>query len=235
MFKFYLDEAGEREILQQMFSGWSGCSVKERALQYGIPLDIARQCEKTDVPCPALADYLAKGYVLYRKELKQALTFHKRYWREHRLETKEKLKNIFGHKIPPYTVRLNLQCDGISNWYGTDISINAFQYLRPEKHRHVRTLLWELILSQTFMDIRKRYSADKFDDNQVWGMAELTAVSCIQTDFEHNSEDWSIGYEELEPRRDMVKFIYQRRKNFRDYLEQLTDYFIKHPLKKGCR
>ncbi|MFR8206195.1 MAG: hypothetical protein ACLU99_07535 [Alphaproteobacteria bacterium] len=51
------------------------------------------------------------------------------------------------------------------------------------------------------MDIRKRYSADKFDDNQVWGMAELTAVSCIQTDFEHNSEDWSIGYEELEPRR----------------------------------
>ena len=109
MFKFYLDEAGEREILQQMFSGWSGCSVKERALQYGIPLDIARQCEKTDVPCPALADYLAKGYVLYRKELKQALTFHKRYWREHRLETKEKLKNIFGHKIPPYTVRLNLQ------------------------------------------------------------------------------------------------------------------------------
>lgn len=135
MFKFYLDEAGEREILQQMFSGWSGCSVKERALQYGIPLDIARQCEKTDVPCPALADYLAKGYVLYRKELKQALTFHKRYWREHRLETKEKLKNIFGHKIPPYTVRLNLQCDGISNWYGTDISINAFQYLRPEKHR----------------------------------------------------------------------------------------------------
>lgn len=92
-----------------------------------------------------------------------------------------------------------------------------------------------LILSQTFMDIRKRYSADKFDDNQVWGMAELTAVSCIQTDFEHNSEDWSIGYEELEPRREMVKFIYQRRKNFRDYLEQLTDYFIKHPLKKGCR
>ena len=92
-----------------------------------------------------------------------------------------------------------------------------------------------LILSQTFMDIRKRYSADKFDDNQVWGMAELTAVSCIQTDFEHNSEDWSIGYEELEPRREMVNFIYQRRKNFRDYLEQLPDYFIKHPLKKGCR
>ncbi|MFR8206196.1 MAG: hypothetical protein ACLU99_07540 [Alphaproteobacteria bacterium] len=51
--------------------------MKERALQYGIPLDIARQCEKTDVPCPALADYLAKGYVLYRKELKQALTFIK--------------------------------------------------------------------------------------------------------------------------------------------------------------
>ena len=108
MFKFYLDEAGEREILQQMFSGWSGCSVKERALQYGIPLDIARQCEKTDVPCPALADYLAKGYVLYRKELKQALTFHKRYWREHRLETKEKLKNIFGHKIPRYKMRFEL-------------------------------------------------------------------------------------------------------------------------------
>lgn len=53
MFKFYLDEAGEREILQQMFSGWSGCSVKERALQYGIPLEHCQTMRK-DGGFPAL-------------------------------------------------------------------------------------------------------------------------------------------------------------------------------------
>ncbi|MDR2902739.1 MAG: hypothetical protein LBU87_06530 [Lactobacillales bacterium] len=232
LFKFYTDEAGEYDILKNMLSGWSGSTVAQRARQYGIPMDIARTCKKTK-ECPLLKEYLRQGYKTYAVELKQSLAFYTAYWKKREKEIRALLEKIFETKVPLYTVRLNVQCDGTSNWYGTDISINAFSYLFPNKNWHACSVLWEMVLSLTFMAVRRLFPASELPDEQVWGIAELTAIAFIQVDFEKGS-DWTISYKELEPHRRKVRRIYQRRKNWDDYLHQVIRYFKQHPLKKGC-
>lgn len=234
LFKFYTDEAAELSCLQDMFHGWSGVTVEERARQYGIPAHIARKSEGTKRRNAALAAFLKAGYQTYGKELKQSLSFHRAFWKKDSPAYLARLEKIFGHKLPPYRVRLNLQCDGISDWHGTDISINAFLYLRPHKSGHWESLLWELILSLTFQDIRKKVSPAELSDNQVWGISELTAVCVIQIAFQDDKTDWSIGYPELEPRRAEIKALFRARKDFDDYLDKTISCFRDAPLRQGC-
>ena len=233
-FKFYLDWKGEFQALQGMFYGWSGMSVKERAHQYGIPYDVAKKSRGTKKENNFLERFIKQGYKIYKKELKQSLSFHKKFWKKNSKKFSKIIERIFGHKIPTYTVRLNLQCGALSDRDGTDISINAFSYLKPNKFIHIDDLLWEMIFSQIFMRIRKENSKKELSDDLVWGVAELTCISIIQIEIDGDTTNWPIGYAELEPRRQKVKDMYRKSKNFYDYLEKAIAYFKDNPLEKGA-
>jgi hypothetical protein len=69
------------------------------------------------------------------------------------------------------------------------------------------------------------------DDHNVWGVSELAAVSVYQTDF--CASDWPIGYSELEPRRQDMKKMYQKRADWQSYLDKAVVYFKKNPLNKA--
>jgi hypothetical protein len=185
----------------------------DRAGQYGVPPDV------TDI-----TRWLAEKYKEFDVELKQSLLFHQKFWEAHSDYYRKKFESVLGHEMPAYNVRLNAQADGISDWGGTNISINAFMYLRPFKTGEmVRDLVLESMLSQTFMNVRKRRGAPEMNDKNVWGLAELTAIAIYQTDF--CKSDWQIGYKELEPHRGNIKKIYAERKNFQTYLDAAIAYF----------
>jgi len=225
LYNFNIDQNGEYEILKYMLSGNTITNTVDRANQYGIPAEIAKNDQK-------LKDYLNNKYIEFEKELEQSLAYHKQFWDEKRCdEYKQKFESILGHEMPEYNVRLNCQVGGISNWSGTDISIDAFRYLYPFKSGHmVMLIIWESMLSQTFMDVRKKWSSKEINDKNVWGLSELTAVAGIyQTDF-YPQADWIIGYPELAPFHNTIKKLYAERKSFADYLEKAVKFFQENPI-----
>jgi len=232
LFDFYIDERGEYQGLLAMLNGDFTSNAQYRAEGYGIPNDIAAQI-RADAECPALATFLKQRYREYHAELRQSLRFHKKFWKQHGAEYKEKFEKILGHEMPTYTVRLALQASGFSNWHDPDITCYAFEYLRPYKTGHmILTLVWESMLSQTFIDIRKKHPESDIDDYNTWGISELTAVVGVyQTDISPQSGDWDIGYSELVPYQKKIRELYRNRKNFDDYLEKAVKYFKKNPLK----
>lgn len=231
LFKFYLDEQGEYRTLLGMLGGQDASNTVNRAYQYGIPADIASKV-KYGKDCPELKSFLHKKYKEFSAELKQSLKFHKKFWKKDSPFYKEKIEKILGHKMPTYLIRLNMQTDGISNWSGTDISINAFKYLQRFKSGHmILDIIWESMLSQTFIDIRKKYSKKDINDLNVWGISELTAtIGIYQNDISPTSI-WDIGYMELVPYQDTIRKLYKNRKSFEDYLDKVVEYFKKNPLK----
>jgi hypothetical protein len=231
LFDFYLDEQGEYDTLLFMLGGGDMDASIDRADMYGIPSDIAAKI-RPGKKCPALATFLKSRYAEFGAELKQSLKFHNAFWAKNGAAYRKRFESILGHEMPTYSVMLSVQTGGISNWHGTYISINAFDYLRPFKSEHmIVTLVWESMLSQAFQDIRKKYDADEIGDRDVWGASELTAVAIYQTDF--SVSDWPIGYRKLEPHRAAVKNLYRKRANFESYLDKAVRYFKKHPLDKA--
>ena len=220
MYTFYLDQKEEITVLNKMLSGWSGCTVAERAEQYHIPLKIAEKCSKEKIP-QELIDYVQKTYQEKKKDLEKALTFHTDFWNRNSAKCQEKLIKLMEQEIPPFRVRLQVLCDGISDWMGTNVAINAFEYLNGNPVWYT-TLLWETILAVTFQRIRRKYSKTIYADNIVWAVSEMSACAIINTDF---NTVWNIGYRQLFPHQEKVMQFYKNRKNFSDFLEKQLSYF----------
>jgi hypothetical protein len=223
LFNFYIDKDQEVSAAAHILFGCDMSSTIDRASQYGIPAGDAQSEDK-------LKEFLHDRHAMFAKELKQSLAYHKHFWNEKTCsEYREKFENILGHEMPDYNVRLDCQLQGISNWTDPNISISAFGYLRPFKYGEmVVELIWESMLSQTFVDVRKKWTIDAINDKNVWALSELAAVSIYQTDF--CKSDWAIGYPELEPFRQTIKKIYAGRKNFADFLAQGVKFFQDNPI-----
>lgn len=219
MYSFYLNQQEEIDILNDMLSGWSGCTVAERAKQYHVPMKIATKCSKKRIP-QELIDYVQKTYQKKEKDLEKALTFHKDFWHRNGDKCQQKLSKLMEQEIPPFRVRLQALCDGISDWEGTNIAINAFQYLNKNIAWEA-VVLWETILALTFQRIRKKYSQEIYSDEIVWAVSELTACAIINTDF---NVTWKIGYCQLAPHQEKIIQLYKSRKNFSDFLKKTLTY-----------
>jgi len=223
LFKFYTNETEEFETLFGMIlSKMDATNTINRVAQYGIPSSIT--LDKTG---KLLKKFLHDKYKMFGRELKQSLRFHKSYLSKNNAHIYQTLCDIFGHDIPTYHVRLDIQLAGISNWNDTNISINAFSYLNRYKENHaLLSLIWETALSQTFIDIRKKYSARQINDKKVWAISELTAIAIWKIEF--YKYDWdgvNVGYPELIPYQDKISKLYKSRKNFDEYIDSAVKIF----------
>ncbi len=221
MYTFYLSKQEEINILNEMLSGETGCTKEGRAEQYHIPLAIAQKCTGQKDPPKELVNFVNKVYQEKGKDLEKSLVFHSDFWGENGDRCCKKLHQLMDQKIPEFRVRLQVLCDGISDWEGTNVAINAFQYL-DKSIAWDAILIWETILSLTFQRIRKKYPRKIYSDEIVWAVAEMTSCAIINTDFNVN---WKIGYLQLAPHQDKVLEIYKGRKDFPDFLEKMLDYF----------
>lgn len=229
-FLFYSDENEEAAVLSEMLSGWSGVSVESRAKQYGIPADVAALCGcQKEVPL-RLRDFLHEKYVLYAAELKQSLMFHTAFWDNEGRGYVEAAEKIMQVRFPDYKVRLSVQLGGISDWEGTRIAANAFCYLYANKSEHIRIVLWETILSQTFQIIRSRYPAEIICDEAVWGISELTALLILGEILGLNVDAGFGDYVQLNPHIPAFKDFYQKRRDFNDYIDKTVQHMRQNPL-----
>ena len=221
MYSFYINKQEEIHILNEMLVGEAGCTKEDRAKQYHIPLEIAQKCVGQKEPPRELVDFVSKAYQEKEKDLENAQAFQTDFWGRNGENCRKKLSTLMEQKIPNFRVRLQALCDGISDWNGTNVAINAFQYL--DKHiAWDAILIWETILALTFQRIRKKYSKEIYPDEVVWAVSEMTSCAIINTDFDIT---WNIGYRLLAPHQENVMEIYKSRKNFADFLEKMLDYF----------
>ena len=220
MYSFYINQKEEIDILNDMLADGGGCSIAERANQYHIPLEIARKCDKEKVP-KELIEFVKKSYTEKEKELELALSFHTDFWNRNGQKLKEKLTKWMEQDVPPFRVRLQVLCDGISDWEGTNIAINAFQYLNKEIAWEM-VVIWETILALTFQKIRAKYPKQIYSDEIVWAVSEMTACAIINTEFDVT---WNIGYRQLANHQEHIIQFYKGRKNFSDFLENQLLYF----------
>ncbi len=227
-YTFYIDEAAEIATLNEMLSDGGGCSVLERANQYNIPVEIAQKCKSEKIPSE-LTDFVHREYVKSKSTLYEAIKYHQNYWDGVGQKHLKKISKIMGQKIPHFRVRLDLFCTGTSDWYGTDISIKAFEY-KYNPSVWYSTILWETILAMTFQKIRQKYPSEKFSDNVLWMVSEMTSCAIINSEF---PIVWRIGYPQLLPHQEQVIQFYKNKKTFSDFLEKLLGYFssldIKNP------
>ncbi|MCQ2581406.1 MAG: hypothetical protein MJ170_00285 [Alphaproteobacteria bacterium] len=223
LFKFYIDEKNEYNDLFGMITGDTDITNSvNRAAQYAIPLNIAQ--DKTGT---LLKQFLHDKYKTYSQELKQALCFHKSYISKNNKHIYQQLKLAFNHDIPQYSVRLNMQIAGMSDWYGTDISIYAFDYVSKWKENNMLlSLIWETALSQTFIDIRKKYTKKQICDKKVWAISELTAIAIWKKYF--SEYDWNsvnVGYPELIKHQTKISKLYETGNGFDTYLDNAVKLF----------
>ena len=202
-----------------MLVGEAGCTKEERAKQYHVPLEIAKKCIGQKEPPKDLVDFVGKAY--QQSDLEKAFAFHVDFWNRNGNKCREKLSKLMEQKIPDFRVRLQVLCDGISDWEGTNIAINAFQYLNKNIAWDA-VLIWETILALTFQRIRKKYPKEIYSDEIVWAVSEMTSCAIINTDF---NVIWKIGYHLLAPHQEKVIELYKNRKNFSDFLEKMLNYF----------
>ena len=220
MYSFYINPKEEIDVLNDMMSDGSGCTVAERAEQYSIPLEIAHKCNKKEVP-PELIDYVQRAYTEKKKELKEAISFHTDFWGRNGQTLKEKLMKLMEQDIPSFRVRLQVLCDGISDWEGTNIAINAFQYLNKEIAWDA-VVIWETILALTFQRVRSKYPKEIYSDEIVWAVAEMSACAFINSEFDYT---WHIGYRQLAPHQEHIIHLYKTKNNFSEFLEKQLIYF----------
>ena len=221
MYTFYVNKQEEINVLNEMLVGEAGCTKADRAQQYHIPLEIAQKCTGQKKPPKELVDFVNDAYEKKEKDLEKSLAFHNDFWGKRGDVCREKLHQLMEQEIPEFRVRLQVLCDGISDWKGTNVAINAFQYLNKNMAWDA-LLIWETILAVTFQRIRKKYRKDIYSDEIVWAVAEMTACAIINTDFDVR---WKIGYRQLAPHQDKVLEIYKNRQNFPEFLERMLAYF----------
>ena len=220
MYTFYLNKQEEINILNEMFLS-SESTKEERAQQYRIPLEIAQKCMGQKNAPKELVDFINEAYQGKEKDLEKSLAFHRDFWNRNGDKCRKKLRELMKQEIPDFRVRLQVLCDGISDWEGTNVAINAFQYLN-ENIAWSAVLVWETILALTFQRIRQKYSKETYSDEIVWAVSEMTSCAIVNTDFDVN---WKIGYRQLATHQDNVLEIYKNRKNFSEFLEKMLNYF----------
>lgn len=221
MYSFYINKQEEINILNEMLVGEAGCTKEDRARQYHVPLEVAQKCVGQKDPPKELIDFVNKAYQEKEKDLEKALAFHIDFWGRNGNKCRQKLSTLMEQEIPDFRVRLQVLCDGISDWEGTNVAINAFQYLNKNIAWDA-ILIWETILALTFQRIRKKYSKEIYSDEVVWAVSEMTSCAIINTDFDVT---WNIGYRLLAPHQENVIKMYKSRKNFTDFLEKMLAYF----------
>ncbi len=118
---------------------------------------------------------------------------------------------------------------GISDWKGTNIAANAFCYLYADKSEHIRIILWETVLSQTFQLIRGKYSAEIVCNEMVWGISELTALLILGEILGVNVDAGFSDYVQLNPYIPAFKSFYLRRNDFEDYIDKTVQHMRQNP------
>ncbi|MCL2339090.1 MAG: hypothetical protein FWC51_04020 [Proteobacteria bacterium] len=140
-----------------------------------------------------------------------------------------KLDHIFGHQIPDYRI---VSIDGryarnVSNWHKDGYEVSGESY-----HSGIFNVLTAQTLKEIYAAIGGSYA--EYDPTSVWCIAQMTSRVILVKESSAVYGDWrtdSSVYNQMNiPYQTVVIRLWENRKNFRDYLNQMLDFFKKNPV-----
>lgn len=221
--KFFISAEEEARRIVGLFQTDDPLGVENRARQCRFPVDLAQKINQgRRVDWAADLDaLLVETYRQNQEVLNQARVFFQTYWAENEARFFPVLEKVFGHPMPPYYVLLTHFIAGTSDWYGTDICVNAYGPKCSRENAHLYGLLYEIILSQIFMRVRQRHSAETLDDWGVWEIAEVGAFTLLHQEFDLFGAFEKTYYDAVDAKRERAQKLYQSTKNLDAFLERL--------------
>lgn len=201
MLEFFISSETEKYKLMDMFCITDiGASMEYRAKQYQFPLNLAEEMKEKPrfIWDKKLEDFLFAVYQKHQTDLKKSQFYYTKFWEKNLSHYFAPINRFFETPIPPYRVLVAHFLDAISNWSETNIVLNAYAYQTPNPLYHAYTLLYEIILSQTFIRTRETLSKETFSDEKLWTFAELTAFGLLKTTFDEFSAANGTGYPQVD-------------------------------------
>jgi len=232
--KFFISAEEEAKRIVGLFQTDDPLGVTGRAAQCGFPVALAVKInQERRADWSAQLDRLfLDTYRHNQVQLNQALEFFQNYWAENEARFFPVLDKVFGHPMPPYYVLLTHFIAGTSDWYGTDICVNAYGPKLKNKNIHVYGLLYEVILSQIFRQVRQKVSSERLGDWAVWEIAEIGAFTVLHQAFDLFDAFEKTYYEAVDQKLPAAQRQYRSAQNLDAFLEYLIADKIKgHKLK----
>lgn len=219
-FEFYISKDSEKKQLIEMFQEDDPLGLKDRAKQYNFPVDLAVKInsEPLQVWKPELLKLLDNTYDHNLKFLKESASFFMNYWRKNEGRFFPILEDLFKKKLPTYYVLLAHYVAGTSDWHGVDICTNAYSHKWKGKDCHAYFLLFEVILSQVFMMVRKEHDEKSLSDFDLWKVSELVAFVVLHKEWDYFNYIKKTNYEQIDNHIEEAMVLYNNKQNLKDFI-----------------
>ena len=222
MFHFFYSRYKEELALIQTFQEEDPLGVLNRAKQIQFPCELALSIHN-DIPDKwrsKLKKNICADFQVNKDGINKAILFFERYWKRYEPFWMTGIENFFGYKIPSYYVLLSQYRMGISDWYGNSIVIPAM-IGKSRFYIQIYILLCEVILSQIFISIRKKYDEDTLTDFNVWKIAELASFVILHKIHPVFQRIKKTGYHDVDVLLEKGFSAYQESVNLTQFLQKL--------------
>lgn len=174
---FVIDKTFDENHLVSIFRSYDPAGLVGRAASMHIDADFARRIR--DAATPVKAKELARAFVQdrFREQgtaIEASKTEYEKKWKD--------LLPILSSVVvgttesawihPHYTCVISSIFPGLSDWRGSTVAAK-FDNPAPLKRQ---MLAHEIVLSDVFQLLRKRYTISEVNDWQVWAFSEITAA-----------------------------------------------------------
>jgi hypothetical protein len=228
--EFVIDKEFDKSRIFGIFQINDPAGLSSRAQSMEIDVEIARSINqaKSYHEVKDQLDSLAK--TRYDKKMDEMIEAKKEYqslWTVMIAPFSKTITKETGHSwfYEKYTCVVSAFHPGLTDWYGNTIAAKYNHTMLSKK----RIVAHELALSHIFHIVRKYYTKQDIDDWKVWAFSEISAVFVLNhhdlieywPQFSSNATYFSqSNYPQLVPLETELKELFEKRENFKDYLDQ---------------
>ena len=240
---FIIDGQYDEDKIVWMFRHDDPAGLESRAASMGVEVDVARRIQ--DAADPSVAHRHVND------RFNEEGTAIEASRRDFEIQWKDLLP-LFSKVVlettespwvhPGYVCVVSSIFPGLSSWSGNKVAVK-FDY---DSVYERRMLAHEILLSDVFQLLRRRYSSSEISDWQVWAFSEITPDFILDDprlvgfwpDFPH-AGDYS-GYPQLAGLERRLRALFDHRTSYADYeqksapvLKAFNNYFNPHRRKLG--
>lgn len=223
--ELYISKDAEKQKLMDIFCVNSvGISLENRVQQYHFSLPLAEDMYKKPRHewDEKLENFLEDAYLTNLPILIKAKQHFENIWEKKGDYYLGILNSFFEKKIPTYRVLIAYYLDVISNWHEPNIVVNYKTFQKENPLYHIYDVLFEMTLSQIFINTRKIKTKKDLPDIELWGISELSACAILNTKYPEFKNSTLTGYENLDKHAKTFIDIAAKTSNFNDFISQIS-------------
>ncbi len=223
---FRIDKRADAENVLNLFRNDDPAGLESRAMSMGVDVELARMIRDVNpFEARVLADRLVdERFKSNGAAIEASMADFEAQWKDllplYSQVVMESTESPWVHSA--YTCVVSSIHPGVSSWSGNKVGVKFDG--SPELKR--RVLAHEILLSNVFQLVRKRYRSSEIGDWQVWAFSEITPVLILDDprlrDFwpnvVHAGDYFALsGYPQLSGPEKQLKDLFDRRTSYADY------------------